>query len=75
MKIMTGRIEKYRSHVPFLLRIDTLWQFGLLAEAKDYVRTERILEAIFYNNMLRNNFMFFYMAFDRHLIQVFKHSN
>ena len=74
MTLMTQRIQKYcKYRVPFLSRIESLWQFGQLVEVKKFQQAERILE--FALNHLGNSFYFFYTMFDRHLIQAFKQSN
>ena len=76
MRAITRRIKKYcKHHVPFLSRIESVWQFGQLVEAKKFKEAERVLEYALHHMVMSNGLGFFYLMFDRHLIQAFKHSD
>ena len=48
MNIIIPKIKRYcKYHIPFLSRIDSIWQFGEAVKAKDFKATERILESNF----------------------------
>ena len=48
MNIIIPKIKKYcKYHVPFLSRINSMWQFGEAVEAKDFKAAEKILESNF----------------------------
>ena len=48
MNVIIPKIKKYcKYHVPFLSRINSMWQFGEAVEVKDFKAAEKILGSTF----------------------------